>query len=203
MSFSLKDIKIHNVCIFGNRASGKTTLVRDILYKLDMPSFILSGIGSDEYCDVPNVLYSKTYTDTRQITSIFDRMSQDNRNPKILVLENLPESIYKLLEFRDIFMNSWAYRIIVIATFSSVYYLPPQIRPMIDCVFILRSGVHDKETLYQKYIGYSYFKNFHEFCSVLDKHTKDYGCVVMNGSRWEPFKAQLHRRRQWMINKTK
>ena len=150
---------LFNICIWGDRSSGKTTLVRDILYKLDLPSYILNGVETDNYLDVPNVLYSETYTNTGQISLIFEKMSKgDRRNPKVLVLEDLPESIYKSRDFINIFKNGWAYKIIVIATMSSAYYLSPQIRELIDCVFILRTSPHVKETIYQNYFGY--FKDF-------------------------------------------
>ena len=189
---------IFNVVICGDRASGKTTLVRDLLYKLDLPSFILNGVQTDDYNDVPNVCYSELYTSQQQITSIFKQMSKDSRTPKIIVLENLDS---KIREFYDLFMNSWAYKVIVITTLQTMYSLPPHFRSQIDCIYILHTSFHEQKSLYEMFVGDSYFKTFSEFYSVVKKHTKNYGCVVINDSTWIPFKASMHRRREWMINK--
>ena len=191
--FDMKLLDRPCTCLFtGQRATGKTVLIRDALYH--KRGIISSGIVIGrryirEYNEYGNIipkdnLYSKY--DRRIIKEcIIDKQDKsikengvDKLKPLFLVMDECrPE--FKDNEMQYMFFNN---RMIKTYVFLSQQYpvgVPPAIRENIDFVFILRTSIiHTRRRIYETYA--SFFPSFEVFCNVMDQCTGDYNCLVIH-----------------------
>ena len=78
-------------------------------------------------------------------------------------------------------MNGRHYKLMFILTMQFALGIPPNLRTNIDYVFILRDNVtSNRKRLYDHYAGM--FPTFEMFCTVMDKCTQNYECIVIDNS---------------------
>ena len=157
------------VLILGKRATGKTTLVKDILYhKKDIPKGIVvsSMADFDRYNKhVPNAFIYNEYTE-----KLVDRLLNERKKTFNLKRYDYPDmdarafvvfdncmfdtDAYKSEQMKEIFMNGRCYRLTSIFAESYGLTMPPPIRCNIDYVFIFRENfASNKKILYEHYCG--------------------------------------------------
>ncbi len=190
--FDMKKIKKNSVVVvIGKRGSGKSYLMKDLLYhhrknfkigKIFCKTNVLNQFYSDF---IPNILISKHF-DTKEIKKIFDRQEKVIReqwqDPYIFILADdcLSDAKHwvKDDQILELFYNGRHYKLLFILTLQTPMGITPNLRSNIDYTFIYNTNViSDKEKIYKHYAGV--FNDKNEFYSVLNS-LDEYECLVID-----------------------
>jgi len=191
------------VCVLiGRRDTGKSFLVRDLLYyHQDIPiGTVISGTeeGNGFYgTHVPKLFIHDEYN-TAIIENILKRQrgvlkqmqkeqaayKRTTIDPRTFVI--LDDCLYdngwaKDKMMRLLFMNGRHWKIMLVITMQYPLGIPPNLRTNIDYVFILREPyITNRKRIYENYAGM--FPTFESFCQVMDQCTENYECLVINNN---------------------
>jgi hypothetical protein len=201
--FDMKTLKAGSVVVLiGKRETGKSFLVRDILYhNKDMPiGTIISGTeGANSFYShmVPSIYIYGEY-EPEIINNVIKRQvlvrkemkkevtmrGRTNIDPRAFLI--LDDCLYdaswtKDKNVRSLFMNGRHYNETFIITMQYCMGIPPSLRTNVDFVFILRENlINNRKKLYEQYAGM--FPSFDIFCQVMDQCTENYECIVINNN---------------------
>jgi hypothetical protein len=199
--FDPSTIKSDSVVVFiGKRNTGKSYCMKDILsHHKDLPvGIVISPTESaNNYFEkfIPNMLIYDEYQPTI-IKRFLDRQvninkhkndqikkygSSDIDNRAFLILDDClyDKSWPTDKNIRSIFMNGRHYKIFFLITMQYCLGLPPILRANIDYVFIFKNNlIKEREKIYNHYAGI--FNDFNTFCTVMDKCTDNYECLVID-----------------------
>ena len=207
--FSMKDISFKPnenkgpvVVLIGRRDTGKSYLVRDLLwYHQDIPiGTVISGTEAgngfysshvpklfihDEYNAViiENIL-KRQKTVLKQIKKEMETYKRTNIDPRAFVI--LDDCLYDATWTRDkmmrlLVMNGRHWKIMLIITMQYPLGIPPNLRTNIDYVFILREPyIANRKRIWENYAGM--FPTFESFCQVMDQCTENFECLVINNN---------------------
>lgn len=202
ITFHAEETKGPVIVMIGRRDTGKTFLVRDLLYHhQDIPiGTVISGTeaGNGFYSAlVPKLFIHEEYT-TVLIENIVRRqravLKQYNKeiemyrkstiDPRTFVI--LDDCLYDATWSRDklmrmLFMNGRHWKVLLIITMQYPLGIPPNLRTNIDYVFILRENYFkNRKVIYENYA--SMFPSFESFCQVMDQTTENFECLVLNNN---------------------
>ena len=196
----IKDDKV--VVLIGKRDTGKSFLVKDLLYyHQDIPiGTVVSGTESANsfYSDIVPSLFIHDEFTAGLIDNVVKRQKLIVNKTKIDIAKKgrtsidprafliLDDCLYdktwiKDVNVRTLFMNGRHYNIMFIITMQYALGIPPNLRTNVDYVFILRENyVSNRKRLYEHYAGM--FPTFEMFCQVMDQCTENYECLVINNN---------------------
>ena len=202
ISFKAHENKGPVVVLIGRRDTGKSYLVRDLLYyQQDIPiGTVISGTeaGNSFYSEhIPKVFIHDEYN-SGIIENILKRQKQcmkqvqkeiltykkSNIDPRTFVI--LDDCLYDAGWTKDklmrlLFMNGRHWKVMLIITMQYPLGIPPNLRTNIDFVFILREPyINNRKRIYENYAGM--FPTFESFCQVMDQCTENYECLVINNN---------------------
>lgn len=202
ISFNPNENKGPVVVLIGRRDTGKSFLVRDLLYyHQDIPiGTVISGteagngfFGShvpklfihDEYntAIIENILKRQKLV-LKQVKKEKEAYGRSNIDPRAFVI--LDDCLYdnswaKDKVMRLLFMNGRHWKIMLIITMQFPLGVPPNLRTNVDYVFILREPyISNRKRIYENYAGM--FPTFESFCQVMDQCTENYECLVINNN---------------------
>ncbi len=202
ISFRPDENKGPVVVLIGRRDTGKSFLVRDLLYyHQDIPiGTVISGTEAgngffaehvpklfihDEYNSaiIENIL-KRQKTVLRQIKKEMEAYKRTNIDPRAFVI--LDDCLYdnkwtKDKMMRLLFMNGRHWKIMLIITMQYPLGIPPNLRTNIDYVFILREPyIANRKRIWENYAGM--FPTFESFCQVMDQCTENFECLVINNN---------------------
>ena len=200
--FNIETIARDATCvILGQRGSGKSVLIRNILQVLkDIPQGII--ISKTEK-------YNKAYSDIFPSTFIYDKYSRElvekvfssqesklnhyrREHPEVRDGKSVDNSFLMVMEdcladaslwkkdtyIKEIFQNGRHANICYIVTLQYTKGITPELRSNIDYIFIFR---HDSKvelrSLYENYA--SIIPTFSIFCQILESLTRNYMCMVI------------------------
>ena len=191
------------VCVLiGRRDTGKSFLVRDLLYyHQDIPiGVVVAGTeeGNGFYGKlVPKLFIHTEYTSNiienilkrqksvlKQIKKEIETKRRSTIDPRTFVI--LDDCMYDATWTRDklmrlLFMNGRHWKIMLIITMQYPLGIPPTLRTNIDFVFILREPyIANRKRIYENYAGM--FPTLEAFCQVMDQCTENYECLVINNN---------------------
>ena len=201
--FDMKTLKAGSVVVLiGKRETGKSFLVRDILYhNKDMPiGTIISGTeGANSFYShmVPSIYIYGEY-EPQIIDNVIKRQvlvrkemkkavamrGHTNIDPRAFLI--LDDCLYDASWTKDklmrlLFMNGRHWKIMLIITMQYPLGIPPNLRTNIDYVFILREPyIANRKRIWENYAGM--FPTFESFCQVMDQCTENYECLVINNN---------------------
>jgi len=207
--FNMKQIKFRPdknegpvIVLIGRRDTGKSFLVRDLLYyQKDIPiGTVISGTEAgngfygnhipklfihDEYNSgiIENVLKRQLMVN-KQIQKEKQAYGRSNVDPRTFVI--MDDCLYdnswsKEKVMRSLFMNGRHWKIMLIITMQYPLGVPPNLRTNIDYVFILREPyLSNRKRIYENYAGM--FPTFESFCQIMDQCTENYECLVINNN---------------------
>jgi hypothetical protein len=202
ISFKPNENKGPVVVLIGKRDTGKSFLVRDLLYyQQDIPiGTVISGTeeGNGFYGKmVPKLFIHNEYntaiienilkrqrTVLKQIKKEIETYKRSNIDPRAFVI--LDDCLYDNTWSRDkmmrlLFMNGRHWKIMLVITMQYPLGIPPTLRTNIDFVFILRENyIANRKRIYDNYAGM--FPTFESFCQVMDQCTENYECLVINNN---------------------
>jgi hypothetical protein len=202
ISFKPNENKGPVVVLLGKRDTGKSFLVRDLLYyHQDIPiGTVISGTeeGNGFYTKmVPKLFIHNEYntaiienvlkrqrTVLKQIKKEMETFKRCTIDPRAFVI--LDDCLYDATWTRDklmrlLFMNGRHWKIMLVITMQYPLGIPPTLRTNIDFVFILRENyIANRKRIYENYAGM--FPTFESFCQVMDQCTENYECLVINNN---------------------
>ncbi len=190
------------IVLIGKRDTGKSFLVRDLLYyQQEIPiGTVISGTeeGNGFYGKmVPKLFIHNEYntaiienilkrqrTVLKQVKGEMETYKRSNIDPRAFVI--LDDCLYDNTWARDkmmrlLFMNGRHWKIMLVITMQYPLGIPPTLRTNIDYVFILRENyIANRKRIYENYAGM--FPTFESFCQVMDQCTENYECLVINNN---------------------
>lgn len=207
--FNMKDISFRPnenkgpvVVLIGRRDTGKSYLVRDLLfYQQDIPiGTVISGTeaGNSFYGEhVPKLFIHEEYSSgiienilkrqrqcMKQVHQEIQTYKKSNIDPRAFCI--LDDCLYDNSWTKDklmrlLFMNGRHWKIMLIITMQYPLGIPPNLRTNIDYVFILREPyINNRKRIYENYAGM--FPTFEAFSQVMDQCTENYECLVINNN---------------------
>ena len=202
ISFKPNESKGPVVVLIGRRDTGKSFLVRDLLYyHQDIPiGTVVSGTeeGNGFYGKlVPKLFIHNEYNTAiienilkrqrgvlKQIKREMEQFKRSTIDPRTFVI--LDDCLYDNTWARDkmmrlLFMNGRHWKVMLLITMQYPLGIPPALRTNIDYVFILREPyIANRKRIYENYAGM--FPTFESFCQVMDQCTENYECLVINNN---------------------
>lgn len=202
ISFKPNESKGPVIVLIGRRDTGKSFLVRDLLYyHQDIPiGTVISGTeeGNGFYGKmVPKLFIHNEYNTAiienilkrqrgvlKQIKKEMDTFKRSTIDPRTFVI--LDDCLYDNTWSRDkmmrlLFMNGRHWKVMLLITMQYPLGIPPTLRTNIDYVFILREPyIANRKRIYDNYAGM--FPTFESFCQVMDQCTENFECLVINNN---------------------
>ena len=202
ISFKPNENKGPVVVLIGKRDTGKSFLVRDLLfYQQEIPiGTVIAGTeeGNGFYGKmVPKLFVHNEYntaiienilkrqrTVLKQIKKEMETYKRSTIDPRAFVI--LDDCLYDATWTRDkmmrlLFMNGRHWKVMLVITMQYPLGIPPTLRTNIDYVFILRENyIANRKRIYENYAGM--FPTFEAFCQVMDQCTENYECLVINNN---------------------
>jgi hypothetical protein len=203
ISFKPNENKGPVIVLIGRRDTGKSFLVKDVLYyHQDVPvGTVISGTeaGNGFYSEVvPKLFIHDEYNNAiienilkrqkivlRQIkkeTQVYKKSSNIDGRAFVIMDDCLYDNTWtkdKLM--RLLFMNGRHWKIMLIMTMQYPLGIPPNLRTNIDYVFILREQyITNRRRIYENYAGM--FPTFESFCQIMDQCTENYECLVIDNN---------------------
>ena len=190
------------IVLIGRRDTGKSFLVRDLLYyHQDIPiGTVISGTEAgngfygkmvpklfihDEYntAIIENILKRQKIV-MKQVKKEKEAYGRSNIDPRTFVI--LDDCLYDNSWARDklmrlLFMNGRHWKIMLVITMQYPLGVPPNLRTNIDYTFILREPyIANRKRIYENFAGM--FPTFESFCQVMDQCTENYECLVVSNN---------------------
>jgi hypothetical protein len=207
--FDMKMIPQDAVCVFiGRRRTGKSTLVKDLLYNhQNIPmGMVISGTEeSNSFYSkiVPPIFiygeYNAAILDNfvkrqKLITSKIQQQENSTAPGQIGVKSKLDPRSFLILDdclydeswthdknIRYIFLNGRHQKIFFLITMQYPLGIPPVLRTNVDYVFILREPyITNRRRIFDNF-GAA-FPNFEFFCQIMDQCTENFECLVINNN---------------------
>ena len=202
ISFKPNESKGPVVVLIGRRDTGKSFLVRDLLYyHQDIPiGTVISGTeeGNGFYGKlVPKLFIHNEYNTAiienilkrqrsvlKQIKKEMETFKKSTIDPRTFVI--LDDCLYDNTWSKDklmrlLFMNGRHWKVMLIITMQYPLGIPPTLRTNVDYVFILREPyIANRKRIFDNYAGM--FPTFESFCQVMDQCTENYECLVINNN---------------------
>lgn len=211
--FSATDSNGPVVVLIGRRDTGKSFLVRDLLYyhqKIPIGT-VISGTEAgngfyskhvpklfihDEYGSViiENILKRQKAV-IKQISkekAVYKKSSITDPRTFCILDDCLYDSSWtKDKMMRLLFMNGRHWKIMLVITMQYPLGIPPNLRTNIDYVFILREPyIANRKRIWENYAGM--FPNLESFTQVMDQCTENYECLVIdNNSKSNKLQDQI------------
>jgi hypothetical protein len=202
ISFKPEENKGPVIVLIGRRDTGKSYLVRDLLYyHQDIPiGTVISGTEAgngfykehvpklfihDEYNSaiIENIL-KRQRTVLKQMKKEVEIYKKSTIDPRAFVI--LDDCLYDATWAKDkmmrlLFMNGRHWKVMLVITMQYPLGIPPNLRTNIDYVFILREPyIANRKRIYENYAGM--FPTFESFSQVMDQCTENFECLVINNN---------------------
>ena len=198
---SIDSRKSPMMVVIGKKDTGKSFLVRDILYNTqkDFPvGTVISGTEvANEFFQhmVPSKFIHDKYSPDIVMNVIKRQMNikqkrnlaktagggNSNIDPRAFLI--LDDCLYdaswiKEESTRYVFMNGRHIDMMTIITMQYPLGITPNLRTNVDFVFILRENIlGNRRRIYENYAGM--FPTFEMFCSFMDQCTENFECLVI------------------------
>ena len=189
------------VCLFGKRHSGKSVLIRDLIFNLwkyggkgNKKIDAITVFSNTEELQsqfarfVPSAFIHNRFDETKLVRLLDAQkqlFQQQGRTSNVVVI--LDDCAFSKSTFGEtlqrIFSNGRHYKILFILSLQYSMQLPSSMRGNVDVAIALKEPIFaNRKRLYESLFGL--FNNFKEFDKVFNEVTQDYGamCCVNNGS---------------------
>ena len=190
------------IVLIGRRDTGKSFLVRDLLYHhQDIPiGTVISGTEAVNgfYSSMVSKLFIHDEYNTAIIENILKRqkivVKQIKKEKQAYGRSNIDARTFVILDdclydnswareklMRLLFMNGRHWKVMLVITMQYPLGVPPNLRTNIDFTFILREPyIANRKRIYENYAGM--FPTFESFCQVMDQCTENYECLVVSNN---------------------
>lgn len=194
--FSPHATKVNRVILItGKRGSGKTTLVKDLIYKMKNQFDVGVGIGGtvasvemlEGFLPKSMVHFVSDLDKVDLIERIVEKakvLAEHGRRRRFLLI--MDDFAYRkdLLRhpiFREIFMNGRNFNMTLILSAQYIMDLTSDLRSQIDYVFTFKETIPaNRKRLFEYFYGMC--NTLRDFEQLLAEFTKDYECLVMDNT---------------------
>ena len=189
------------IVVIGKKDTGKSFLVKDILYNTQACFPVGTVISGTEVANeffqhmVPSKLIHDKYKPDivmnvikRQLAIKTSRNRDKGKSggdsqvdPRAFLI--LDDCLYDATWIREestryVFMNGRHIDLMTIITMQYPLGITPNLRTNVDFIFILRETmINNRKRIYDNYAGM--FPTFEMFCQFMDQCTEDYNCLVI------------------------
>jgi hypothetical protein len=201
--FDMKRIPQDAVVIFiGRRRTGKSTLVRDLLFHhQDMPlGTVISGTEESNsfygkmippifiYGEFQPVILDNFVKRQKMITGKIQKDALMNIRSKLdprsfMILDDCmyDDSWTHDKNIRYLFMNGRHQKVFFLITMQYPLGIQPALRTNVDFVFILREPyLNNRKRIFDNYAAA--FPSFEFFCQIMDQCTQNFECIVIDNT---------------------
>ena len=201
--FDMKKIPQDATCVFiGRRRTGKTTLVKDLLFHHQ--NFPVGTVisGTEESNGLFSKIVPPLFIHGEISPLILDNYVKSQKNVMKMIQEETAAGIqsrkdprsFLILDdcmyddswthdknIRYLFMNGRWLKVFFIITMQYPLGIPPALRTNVDYTFILREPfANNRKRIFENY-G-SAFPSFEFFCQMMDQCTENFGCIVVDNT---------------------
>ena len=192
--FAIDKIKPNRVIlIIGKRGTGKSTLLKDILYHLrnqvDLGFAMTPTYDTQQMFEecLPKSHIYKEYTIEciRNILNCMESLKEQNKVRQVVIALDdcmYDKGIMKTKEMREIHMNGRHLNICLINSVQYLMDIGPDLRSQIDYVFVLKENIRSNREKLHKYF-FGMFEKFDEFSLVMDKCTNNHELLVLDNTQ--------------------
>lgn len=177
--------------ILGKRNTGKSCLMRDLLYHMPRPDFVLAMAPTEDTLDmfrefIPEGCIFDHFSQNKLDQTVEVQRELVNRGKKRSVLIILDDCLYqkgvlKSTTMRNIFFNGRHDNISLMCAAQYMMDIDVSLRTNIDYIFTMRENIlTNRQKLYKYYFGQ--FSKFDEFDKVMTACTQDYKTLVLDGT---------------------
>jgi hypothetical protein len=181
------------ILIVGKRGTGKSTLLKDILYHLRKSvdtGFAMSPtadtVAMFEDCFPYSHIYDEYSLDAvKSIMECAAALKEQGKTRKlVLAIDDcmFDKGIMKTKEMREIHMNGRHLNLCFVNSVQYVMDLGPDLRTQIDYVFALKENVIANRQRLHKYF-FGVFEKYDQFSAVMDKCTDNHECLVLDNTQ--------------------
>jgi len=180
------------ILVVGKRGTGKSTLLKDILYHLRKrvsTGFAMSPthdtIRMFEDCLPCSHIYNEYNLDVVRtlLESLASLQEQRKLRDVAFILDDcmFDKGIMKTKEMREIHMNGRHLRLWFINSVQYLMDLGPELRTQIDYVFVLKENILSNRQKLHKYF-FGIFDRYEDFSKTMDECTNNYECLVLDNT---------------------
>jgi len=190
------------IVVIGKKDTGKSFLVRDILFTTQRHFPVGTVISATEVANeffqnmvpskfihdkyrpeiVQNVIKRQATLKTKRNTDKAARGGSSSIDPRAFLI--LDDCLYDAKSWineestRFVFMNGRHIDLMTIITMQYPLGITPNLRTNVDFIFILRENIlGNRRRIYENYAGM--FPTFEMFCSFMDQCTENFECLVI------------------------
>ena len=201
--FDMKTIAQDSVCVFiGRRRTGKSTLVRDLLFhQQEIPlGTVISGTEESNHFYrslIPPLFIHGDYSPViianfckrqkmilQKIGKDIETYGQARTDPRaFLIMDDClyDDSWLHDRNIRYLFLNGRHLKVFFLITMQYPLGIPPMLRTNVDFAFLLREpSPQNRKRIFENF-G-SAFPSFEFFCQIMDQCTQNYEVVVINNN---------------------
>lgn len=178
--------------VIGKRNSGKTTVIRDLLYRMPRPDFVIAMAPTEDTLNMYRQFLPESCIFDHFNQAALDRavsvqrelvVQKKTRNMLILLDDCLyQKGVLRSTTMRSIFFNGRHDNIGLICAAQYLMDIDASLRTNVDYLFVMRENVLiNRQKLYKYFFGQ--FKKFEDFDSVMQTCTQDYKSLVLDSTR--------------------
>lgn len=177
--------------LIGKRHTGKSVLMKDLLYHMPRPDFVLAMAPTEDTLRmfreiVPSACIYDHFSQSKLDEVVSLQRELVNRGKKRNILIILDDCLYqkgvlKSTSMRSIFFNGRHDNISLMCAAQYMMDVDVSLRTNIDYLFTMRDNILvNRQKLYKYYFGQ--FAKFDEFDKVMTACTQDYRTLVLDGT---------------------
>jgi hypothetical protein len=189
------------IVIIGKRGTGKSTLIKDLLWHMRKTPLFVCMSGTEEGNGFygkfihplcvhdgykPEIISNIISQQRHKMKKCIKEKVEPNTKPNLGVGILLDDCGYdkKIMKQKDIyflFMNGRHYKICFIVSLQYMMGMPPDLRTNIDFVFCLRENISsNQKRLYDNFFGC--FSKFSHFQETFNACTNNHECIVLDNT---------------------
>lgn len=181
------------VLLIGKRGSGKSTLMKDIMFHMkDKLDFGIAMSPTEETTDsmgsyIPrSCIYPSFCSPALDVMlEIQRKMIRRGNFKKVFLLMDdcmYDKKVMSGVNIRELFMNGRHRKIFFMNAVQYMMDMPAALRSQVDYVFALKENIiSSREKLWKFFFGM--FQTFNDFNKVMNTCTQGYECIVLDNTR--------------------
>lgn len=186
---TIKESRI--IFIIGKRHTGKSVLMKDLLYHMPRPDFVLAMAPTEdtlrmfrEFCPESCIFDHFSQEKLERIVALQRELVNRGKPRRVLIILDdclYQKGVLKSTAMRSIFFNGRHDHISLVCAAQYMMDVDVSLRTNIDYIFTMRESIlSNRQKLYKYYFGQ--FKRFEEFDKVMQACTQNYRSLVFDGT---------------------
>lgn len=179
------------IFILGKRHTGKSVLMKDLLFNMPKPDFTLAMAPTEDSLNafrefLPEVCIYDHFNQEAldRVVSVQRELVNRNKVRHVLILLDdcmYQKNVLKSTSMRSIFFNGRHDNISLMCAAQYMMDVEPSFRTNIDYVFTMRETILTNRQKLHKYF-FGQYARFADFDRVMGTCTQDYRCLVLDGT---------------------